>query len=89
MVYLWLPGPGSRHYHFQHLRREGHFLHFTNKVLQFSSDLQVGDLFLLTLHLDEELCLDSARCLALVLAPGAAEGVDLVDENDGRLVFPG
>lgn len=47
------------------------------------------DLFLLTLHLDEELRLDPARCLTLVLAPGAAEGVDLIDENDGRLVFAG
>lgn len=44
-------------------------------------------LFLLTLHLDEELCLDSTRCFTLVLAPGAAEGVDLVYENDWRFVF--
>lgn len=42
-----------------------------------------------TLHLDQELGLDPPSRFALVLAPGAAEGVDLVDENDGGFVFPG
>lgn len=42
---------------------------------------------MLTLHLNEELGLDSARCLALVLAPGATEGVDLINENDGWFVL--
>jgi len=41
------------------------------------------------LHLHQELCLDAAGRLALVLAPGAAEGVDLIDEDDGGLVLPG
>lgn len=62
------------------------------RTFKASSVVQLGiscDLFLLTLHLDEELCLDPARCLALVLAPGATEGVDLIDENDGWLVFAG
>lgn len=43
----------------------------------------------LTLHLDQELGLDPPRRLALVLAPGAAERVDLVDEDDGRPVLSG
>lgn len=43
----------------------------------------------LTLHLHKELRLDPACGLALVLTPGAAQGVDLVDENDGWLVFAG
>lgn len=43
--------------------------------------------FVLTLHLDEELGLDPARRLALVLAPGAAQGVDLVYEDDGGFVL--
>lgn len=42
-----------------------------------------------TLHLHQELGLDPASRLTLVLAPGAAQRVDLVDEDDGRTVFPG
>lgn len=41
----------------------------------------------LTLHLDQELCLDATRRLALVLVPGAAQRVHLVDEDDGGLVL--
>lgn len=44
---------------------------------------------MLTLHLHQELGLDPASRLALVLAPGAAQRVDLVDEDDGRIVFSG
>lgn len=47
------------------------------------------DLLQLTLHLYEELGLDPTRSFALVLTPGATEGVDLIDENDGGLVFSG
>ena len=43
--------------------------------------------FLLTLHLHQELSLDPARRLTLVLTPRATQRVDLVDENDGWLVF--
>lgn len=85
MVYLLLPGPGSHHYHFQHLSGQQR----TSQTRSDFSSRFSGVLFILTLHLDEELCLDSARCFALVLAPGATEGVDLIDENDGWLVFPG
>lgn len=43
----------------------------------------------LTLHLHQELGLDPASRLALVLAPGAAQRVDLIDEDDGWTVFSG
>lgn len=42
----------------------------------------------LTLHLNEELCLDTTSRLALVLAPRPTEGVDLIDEDDRWLVLP-
>ena len=38
-----------------------------------------------TLHLHEELSLDSPRRLALRVRAGGAEGVHFVDEDDGRL----
>lgn len=43
----------------------------------------------LTLHLHQELGLDPASRLALVLTSGAAQRVDLVDEDDGWTVFSG
>lgn len=43
--------------------------------------------WLLTLHLDQKLCLDAARRLALVLVPGAAQRVHFVDEDDRRFVL--
>lgn len=41
----------------------------------------------LTLHLDQELRLDATCSLALVLIPGAAQRVHLVDENDGGFLL--
>lgn len=41
----------------------------------------------LTLHLDQELCLDATCSLALVLIPGAAQRVHLIDENDGGFLL--
>ena len=40
-----------------------------------------------TLHLHQKLCLDPPRRLGFVLASGAAKGVHLIDEDDGRLVL--
>lgn len=45
------------------------------------------DLMWLTLHLDQELCLDAAGGLALILVPGAAQRVHLVNEDDRGLVL--
>jgi len=42
-----------------------------------------------TLHLNQELSLDSAGRFAFVLVPGAAQRVHLVDEDDGGLVLAG
>lgn len=42
-----------------------------------------------TLHLDQELCFDPSGSLALIFVAGSAEGVHLIDEDDGRLVLPG
>lgn len=42
----------------------------------------------LTLHLNQELSLNTASSLALVLTSGAAQRVDLINEDDGRLVLP-
>lgn len=42
-----------------------------------------------TLHLNQELCLDSARSLALVLTSRTAQRVDLVNEDDGGFVLSG
>ena len=42
-----------------------------------------------TLHLNQELRLDSAGGFTLVLVPGAAQRVHLVDEDDGGLVLAG
>lgn len=42
---------------------------------------------LLTLHLDQELCLDATRRLALVLVPGATQRVHLINEYDGGLLL--
>ncbi len=44
--------------------------------------------FAFTLHLDQKLSLDPAGRFALVLVSGAAHGVDLIDEDDWRLVLP-
>lgn len=41
----------------------------------------------LTLHLDQELCLDATRRLALVLVPGATQRVHLINENDGGFLL--
>lgn len=41
----------------------------------------------LTLHLHQELGLDATRGLALVLVPGAAQRVHLVDEDDGGFLL--
>lgn len=41
----------------------------------------------LTLHLDQELCLDATCSLALVLIPGAAQRVHLINENDGGFLL--
>lgn len=43
----------------------------------------------LTLHLDQELGLDATRSLALVLVPGAAQRVHLIDEDDGGFLLAG
>lgn len=43
----------------------------------------------LTLHLHQELGLDATRGLALVLVPGAAQRVHLIDEDDGGLLLAG
>lgn len=43
----------------------------------------------LTLHLHQELRLDPSCCLTLVLAPGAAERINLIDEDDRWFVFSG
>ena len=40
-------------------------------------------------HLDEELGLDAAGGFGFAFAAGAAQGVDLVDEDDGGAVFAG
>ena len=40
-------------------------------------------------HLDEELGFYSAGGFGFALAAGAAQGVDLVDEDDGGAVFAG
>lgn len=44
---------------------------------------------MLTLHLHQELCLDPASCLALILTPGAAQRVNLVNEDDGWPMLSG
>lgn len=41
----------------------------------------------LTLHLDQELCLDAACSLTLVLVSGTAQRVYLINENDGWFVL--
>lgn len=41
----------------------------------------------LTLHLDQEFCLDAPCCLALILIPRATQRVHLIDEDDGGLVL--
>lgn len=41
----------------------------------------------LTLHLNQELCLDATGSFALVLIPGAAQRVHFVDEDDGGFVL--
>lgn len=46
------------------------------------------ELIRLTLHLNEELCLNTASSLTLVLTPWAAKWVDLINEYNGRLVLP-
>lgn len=43
----------------------------------------------LTLHLHQELCLDPPGSLALILIPGSAEGIYLINEDDGGFVLPG
>mmetsp|Transcript_28352 Transcript_28352/g.54016 ORF Transcript_28352/g.54016 Transcript_28352/m.54016 type:complete len:226 (-) Transcript_28352:615-1292(-) len=40
------------------------------------------------LHLNQELCLDSPRCLALAFPARAAQRVQLVNEDDGRRRLP-
>lgn len=47
----------------------------------------VVNLIWLTLHLDQELCLDTACSLTLVLVSGTAQRVYLINENDGRFVL--
>lgn len=42
-----------------------------------------------TLHLDQELRFDPPGGLALIFISGSAEGIHLVDEDDGGLVLPG
>ena len=42
-----------------------------------------------TVHLYEELGLDTSGGFGLAFAAGAAEGVDLVDEDDAGFVFAG
>lgn len=42
----------------------------------------------LTLHLNQELCLDTASSLALVLTSWATQRVNLINEDDRRLVLP-
>lgn len=41
----------------------------------------------LTLHLDQELCLDAACSLTLVLIPGSTQRVHLINENDGGFLL--
>lgn len=41
-----------------------------------------------TLHVHQELRLDTPRCLALVLIAGAAQRVHFIDEDDGGFVLP-
>ena len=41
------------------------------------------------IHLDEEFGFYAPRGFGLAFATGAAEGVDFVDEDDGRFVFAG
>lgn len=42
-----------------------------------------------TLHLDQELRFDPSGGFALVFIAGPAEGIHLIDEDDGGLVLPG
>ena len=42
----------------------------------------------LTLHLNQELRFDTTGSLTLILTSGATQGVNLIYEDDGRLVFP-
>lgn len=42
-----------------------------------------------TLHLDQELRLDPSGGLTLIFIPRPAEGIHLINEDDGRLVLPG
>lgn len=42
-----------------------------------------------TLHLNQELRLNSPCSLALILTSGTAQRVNLIDEDDGRLVLSG
>lgn len=42
-----------------------------------------------TVHLDEELGLDTPGGLALAISSGPTEGVNLVNKDDGGLVFAG
>lgn len=58
----------------------GSLLHILYSELSYV--LCVSLIFWLTLHLDQELCLDAAGSLALVLVPGATQRVHLVDEDD-------
>lgn len=81
MVYLWPPGPEPHRCYFQHLSRQRWHYAFSSRPS--------CDLLQLTLHLYEELGLDPTCSFALVLTPGATEGVDLIDKNDGGLVFSG
>jgi len=41
-----------------------------------------------SLHLNKELSFNSSGCLILSLAATSTEWIDLIDEDDGRLVFP-
>lgn len=42
-----------------------------------------------TLHLNQELRFDPSGGLTLIFIAGPAEGIHLIDEDDGGLVLPG
>lgn len=42
-----------------------------------------------TLHLHQELRFDPSGGLALIFIAGPAEGIHLIDEDDGGLMLPG
>lgn len=65
-----------------------HAIHFIYFITAFSNYKQLFKLIRLTLHLNQELCLNTASSLALVLTPWATQGVDLINEDDRRLVLP-